>query len=76
VALTFVVQFVLFLRWLCRRIRDDEVTRTFVEGMATRHLPRICRRLEKLRDEKGIEPPAQPPTRWVNLNSLDGDGDG
>jgi hypothetical protein len=73
VALTSVVQLVLFLRCLYRRIRDDEVPPTSVEDMATRHLPRICRQLEKLGDEKGIEP---PPIRWVNLNSLDGDGDG
>jgi hypothetical protein len=76
VALTAVVQFVLFLRWLCRSIRNDEVTRTFLEDMVNRHLRRIGRQREKFRDEKGIEPPAEPPTRWVNLNSLDGDGDG
>jgi hypothetical protein len=46
VALTSLVQFVLFLRWLYRRIRNDEMTRTFVEDMATSHLPHIYRLLE------------------------------
>ena len=40
-ALTSLVQFFLFLRWLYRRIRNDEITRTFVEDMATNHLPHI-----------------------------------
>jgi hypothetical protein len=31
---------------------------------------------EKLCDEKGIETPHEPPIRWVNVNSLDGDGEG
>jgi hypothetical protein len=68
VALTSLVQFVLFLRWLYRRIRNDEMTRTFVEDMATSHLPHIYRLLEKLCDEKGIETPPEPPIRWVDLN--------
>jgi hypothetical protein len=68
VALTSLVQFVLFLRWLYRRIRNDEMTRTFVEDMATSHLPHIYRLLEKLCNEKGIETPPEPPIRWVNLN--------
>jgi hypothetical protein len=76
VALTSGLQFMLLLRWLCLRIRNGEVTRKFIEGMATSHLPHICRQLEKLRDEKGIETPPEPPIRSVNLNLLDGDGEG
>jgi hypothetical protein len=68
VALTSLVQFVLFLRWLYRRIRNDEMTRTFVEDMATSHLPHIYVLLEKLCDEKGTETPAEPSIRWVDLN--------
>src|SRR5271168_887780 len=63
-----IVQFVLFVRWLYRRIRNDEMTRAFVEDMATNHLPHIYRLLEKLCDEKGIETPPEPHIRWVNLN--------
>jgi hypothetical protein len=76
VALASVLQFMLLLRWRCLRIRNGEVTRKFIEGMATSHLPHICRQLEKLRDEKGIETPPEPPIRSVNLNLLDGDGEG
>lgn len=67
-ALTSLVQFFLFLRWLYRRIRNDEMTRTFVEDMATSHLPHVYRLLEKLCDEKGIETPASPQIRWIDLN--------
>lgn len=67
-ALTSLVQFFLFLRWLYRRIRNDEMTRTFVEDMATSHLPHIYRLLERLCDEKGIETPASPQIRWIDLN--------
>ena len=35
------VQFVLFLRWLHRRMRNDEITRAFVRDIATNHLPHI-----------------------------------
>jgi hypothetical protein len=68
VASTSLVQFVLFVRWLYRRIRNDEMTRTFVEDMATSHLPHVYRLLEKRCDEKGIETPTEPPIRWVDLN--------
>jgi hypothetical protein len=68
VALSSLVQFVLFVRWLYRRIRSDEITRTFVEDMATSHLPHIYRLLEKLCDDKGIETPPEPPIRRVSLN--------
>lgn len=35
--ITAFVQFVLFLRWLYRRIRNDEITRAFVHDMAVNH---------------------------------------
>ncbi len=35
------VQFVLFLRWLHRRMRNDEIVRAFVRDIATNHLPHI-----------------------------------
>jgi hypothetical protein len=63
------VQLVLFVRWLYRRIRNDELTRAFVEDMATNHLPHIYDRLERLCDEQGIERDPSPPIRWVDLNS-------
>jgi hypothetical protein len=68
--LTFLVQFVLFVRWLYRRIRNDELTRAFVRDMATNHLPHIYERLEQLCDKQGIAPsPLPPPIRWLDLNN-------
>jgi hypothetical protein len=48
------VQFVLFLRWLHRRIRNDEITRAFVRDMATNHLPHIYNALQKIAAQQGI----------------------
>jgi hypothetical protein len=69
VALSSVVQLALFLRWLYRRIRNDEIMRAFVRDMATNHLPHIYERLEKLCDQQGIERSPLPPIRWIDLNS-------
>jgi len=68
VALTSLVQLALFLRWLYRRIRNDEITRAFVHDMATNHLPHIYERLQRLCDEQGIDRTAAPPIRWLDLN--------
>jgi len=72
-ALTFAIQFVVFLRWIYRRIRNDEITRAFVHDMATNHLPHIYERLERICDQQGIDrtsPP--PPIRWLDLNGKPG----
>ena len=72
-ALTFAIQFVVFLRWIYRRIRNDEITRAFVHDMATNHLPHIYDRLEKICDQQGIERSAPPPPiRWLDLNGRSG----
>ncbi|MGA2481745.1 MAG: hypothetical protein ABSF92_01340 [Candidatus Acidiferrales bacterium] len=42
------VQFLLFLRWLQRRMRDDEIVRAFVRDMATNHLPHIYSALRQI----------------------------
>jgi len=71
--LTFVLaaiaHFAVFLRWLYRRIRNDEITRAFVHDMATNHLPHIYERLERLCDQQGIEHAPLPPIRWLDLGS-------
>ena len=69
VALSSVVQLVLFLRWLYRRIRNDEIMRAFVHDMATNHLPPIYERLEKLCDQQGIARSPLPAIRWIDINS-------
>lgn len=60
-------QLVLFLRWLYRRIRNEEMNRAFVEDMATNHLPHIYDLLVKLADRQGIHHSAPPPIRWIDL---------
>jgi len=66
-ALALLVQFVVFIRWIYRRIRDDELNRAFIRDMATNHLPRIYELLEKLCGQRGIEQSPRPPIRWVDL---------
>jgi hypothetical protein len=68
VALAVAVQFVLFLRWLYRRIRNDELTRAFEQDMATNHLPHIYGALHRICRAHGIELPASPPIRWIELD--------
>ena len=46
-AITAFVQFILFVRWIYRRVRNDEIMRMFVEEMATSHLPHIYELLAK-----------------------------
>lgn len=70
VAFSSIVQLVVFLRWIYRRVRNDEITRAFVEDMATNHLPHIYEVLTKLCDQKGIERSPLPPIRWMNFNGM------
>ena len=65
---TSIVQLALFLRWLYRRIRNEEITRAFVHDMANNHLPHIYERLERLCDQQGIDRASAPPIRWLDLN--------
>src|SRR5712692_6748074 len=62
------VQFVLFLRWLHRRMRNEEIVRAFVRDIATNHLPHIYNALQKIAAEQGIELDDTPLVRFVDLN--------
>ena len=62
-------QFVLFLRWLHRRMRNDEIVRAFVRDIATNHLPHIYSALRILAAEKGIDLEDPPLLRFVDLHS-------
>ena len=62
------VQFVIFLRWLHRRMRNDEITRAFVRDIATNHLPHIYNALQKIAAEQGIELNETPMIQFVYLN--------
>ena len=62
------VQFVLFLRWLHRRMRDDEITRAFVRDVALNHLPHIYTALREIAARQGIELEETPLVRFLELN--------
>ena len=64
------VQFVLFLRWLHRRMRNEEIVRAFVRDIATNHLPHIYNALQKIAAHQGIELDETPLVRFVDLNDL------
>jgi hypothetical protein len=61
------VQFVVFLRWLHRRMRNDEITRAFVRDIATNHLPHIYSALREIAQGQGIEFSEPPLVRFVDL---------
>lgn len=63
-----VVQFALFLRWLHKRMRDDEIGRAFVRDVATNHLPHIYNALQKIAAAQGIELDETPLVRFLDLN--------
>ena len=65
------VQFVLFLRWLHRRMRNDEINRAFVRDIATNHLPHIYNALQKIAAGQGIELDETPLVQFVDLNGHD-----
>ena len=67
IGLAALAQLALFLRWLYRRIRNDELNRAFVHDMATNHLPHIYEILRKIADRQGIAH-TPPPIRWIDLN--------
>ena len=62
------VQFVLFLRWLHRRMRNDEIARAFIRDIATNHLPHIYDALHKIAQRQGITLDDTPMVRFVDLN--------
>ena len=61
------VQFVLFLRWLHRRMRNDEIMRAFVRDIAVNHLPHIYSALRQIAEEQGIALDEPPLLRFVDL---------
>ncbi len=63
-----VVQCVVFLRWLHRRMRNDEITRAFVRDIATNHLPHIYNALQKIAAQQGIDLDETPLVQFVDLS--------
>jgi hypothetical protein len=62
------VQFVLFLRWLHRRMRNDEIVRACVRDIALTHLPHIYSSLQLIAARQGTALPETPPVQFVDLN--------
>jgi hypothetical protein len=69
--LTSFAQFVMFLRWLHRRTRDDEIRRAFIRDMAINHLPHLYHALRQIAGNLGIELEEPPPVQFVELNGPD-----
>ncbi len=63
-----VVQFGLFMRWLHRRTRDDEIQRAFVRDMATNHLPHIYDALRIIARGLNIEIEDPPLIQYIQLD--------
>jgi hypothetical protein len=63
------VQFVIFLRWLHRRTRDDEIRRAFVRDMAVNHLPHLYHALRQIANRLNIELNEPPPVQFIDLNN-------
>jgi hypothetical protein len=62
------VQFVLFLRWLHRRMRDDEIVHAFVRDLAVTHLPHIYKILQDIAEQQGIELGETPLVHFVDMH--------
>jgi hypothetical protein len=62
------VQFAMFLRWLHRRTRDDEIQRAFVHAMAVNHLPHIYHALQQIANHLRMELEEPPSVQFIDLN--------
>jgi hypothetical protein len=62
-------QLVVFLRWMHRRMRDDEIQRVFVRALAVRHLPNIYRALNIIAERQGIKLEEMPSVNYVDLRN-------
>lgn len=68
VATSTVIQLAIFLRWMHRKMRDDEINRAFVRDMATNHLPHLYHAMRQLAQAQGIELEEPPVVQWVEIN--------
>jgi hypothetical protein len=62
-------QFVVFLRWMHRRIGDDEIQRAFIRDLALRHLPSIYKALHTIAERQGIALDETPMVNYVDLRN-------
>ena len=68
VAFSSCVQLIVFLRWLHRRMRDDEVRRVFIRDMALNHLPHLYHALRLIAGRLGLELKDPPHVQFLELN--------
>jgi hypothetical protein len=61
------VQFILFLRWLHRRMRNDEIVHACVRDIALNHLPHIYSSLQAIGAKQGITLHEFPVIHFVDL---------
>ena len=66
---SFGAQTVVFLRWIHRRMRDDEIQRVFIRDLALRHLPSIYRALHMMAERQGIALDETPIVNYVDLRN-------
>jgi len=62
-------QLVVFLRWMHRRMRDDEIQRVFVRDLALHHLPNIYRALNVIAERQGIKLEEMPMVNYVDMRN-------
>jgi hypothetical protein len=62
-------QMVVFLKWMHRRIRDDEIQRAFVRDLALRHLPSIYSALHTIAKRQGIKLEEVPIVNFVDFRN-------
>jgi hypothetical protein len=62
-------QFVVFLRWMHRRVRDDEIQRAFIRDLALKHLPAIYSALHMMAEQQGIALDETPIVNYVDLRN-------
>jgi hypothetical protein len=62
-------QFVVFLRWIHRRMRDDEINRVFLRDLALHHLPCIYRALYRMAERQGIALDEMPIVNFVDIQN-------
>ncbi len=74
VAFTTCLQFFIFLRWLHRRMRDDEMRRAFVRDMALNHLPHLYQALRLIATRLGLELEEPPRVQFLEFNGYDRKG--
>jgi hypothetical protein len=65
--LPVIVQFALFLRWLHRRMREDEIVHACVRDIALNHLPHIYNSLQAIGAKQGITLHEFPVIHFVDL---------